>query len=135
MKLPHLQRYLSHITFFVLLFTGLIWLFFEFFVDYSSSLHFLRIWSLRLHGAASYGFLIVFGMIISTHISFNWRVKKNRRISGIILVTFFVILILTGYGLYYSGNEQFRNFISYLHWICGSICSTFFIWHFGIIKK
>lgn len=133
MKLTFIQRIFSHLTIFTLLFSGIIWLIFNFFIDHNSDFRFLNTWSLMLHGAASYGFLIIFGMIISTHISFNWRVKKNRRKSGIILTALFTILILSGYLLYYASNESFRNFISYLHWIFGLLATGFFIFHF--VKK
>lgn len=135
MKLTFTQRFLLHLAIFTLLFSGVIWLIFNFFVDYDSDLRFLSSWSLILHGAASYVFLVVFGMLLSTHISFNWRVKKNRRLSGIILTLLFVILILSGYLLYYSGNEAFRTLTSYLHWTIGILSSTIFTAHFLLSKS
>ncbi len=130
MKLTFIQRFFAHLTFFTLLFTGLIWLFFNFYLDFESPFRFLNLWNLKLHGISAFGFLIVFGMILSTHISFNWQVKKNRRFSGIILVIIFALLILSGYILYYSGNDELRSFASYFHWIIGLICAIFFIIHF-----
>ena len=135
MKLTAIQRFFSHLTIFILLGSGLFWLGFNFFVDHNSDFRFLSAWSLRLHGAASYGFLIVFGMLFSTHISFNWRVKKNRRKSGIILTALFVVLILSGYLLYYASGEEFREVMSYLHWIVGIICSAVFVVHFVVKMK
>ena len=135
MRLTSIQRFFSNLTIFTLLISGVIWLLIHYFTDFDSPFHFLSAWSLKFHGAASFGFLIVFGMIISTHISFNWRVKKNRRISGIVLLVFLVILILTGYGLYYFANENLREIMSALHWIIGVFCSGFFVVHlFGKTK-
>jgi hypothetical protein len=133
MKLTFIQRFFIHLTFFTLFFSGLIWMLFNFYLDYETPFRFLNTWNLRLHGLAAFGFLIVFGMILSTHISFNWQVKKNRRWSGIILTAIFVALILSGYFLYYSGDDDFRSFTSYFHWIIGLICSVFFMTHF--LKK
>lgn len=133
MKLTFIQRVFAHLTFFVLLFSGLVWLFFNFYLDSESPFRFLNLWNLKLHGLAAFGFLIVFGMILSTHISFNWRVRKNRRLSGIMLVIIFTLLILSGYVLYYSGSDDLRTFTSYFHWIVGLICTAFFITHF--LKK
>jgi cytochrome b561 len=68
-------------------------------------------------------------MILSTHISFNWQVKKNRRISGIILTIILFSLIISGYFLYYLGGEISREFTSYFHWIMGLMGGGFFIFH------
>lgn len=133
MRLSYFQRLFSHITIFALLISGVIWTIFNF-ID-AETYRLIMVFSLRLHGLAAFGFLIVFGMLLSTHIAFNWRVKKNRRISGIILTAFFVILIISGYCLYYVGSEQIRAFISYLHWILGILCSGIFVAHFLIKSK
>ena len=130
MKLTLIQRFFCHLTIFILLFSGLVWLIFNFAIEANSPFRFLSTWSLRFHGAASYGFLIVFGMLLSTHISFNWQVKKNRRKSGIVLAGIFVILITSGYLLYYASGENFRAFISYLHWILGILATAIFVAHF-----
>lgn len=133
MKLTSIQRIIAHSTFWALLLSGLVWLLFNFFLDSDTPLRFLNAWSLRLHGFAAFGFLIVFGMLFSTHISFNWRVKKNRRLSGLILTAIFAALILSGYFLYYLGDEAVRSFNSYFHWISGLICTIIFAIHF--LKK
>ena len=133
MRLTFIQRLFTHLTFFSLLFSGIVWLIFNFYLDFDSPLRFLNMWNLKLHGISAFGFLISFGMILSTHISFNWHVKKNRRISGIILVIIFSMLILSGYFLYYSGSDVIRDFCSYSHWILGLICSILFTIHF--LKK
>jgi hypothetical protein len=130
MKLTFIQRFFTHLTFFTLFLSGLVWLLFNFYLDYETPFRFLNIWNLRLHGLAAFGFLIVFGMILSTHISFNWQVKKNRRWSGIILTAILTFLILSGYFLYYSGDEDFRSFTSYFHWIAGLISLKIFVIHF-----
>ncbi|MBU6141440.1 MAG: DUF4405 domain-containing protein [Proteobacteria bacterium] len=134
MRLTFFQRVFSYLTIILLFLSGLVWLLFNFFIDYDSPFRFLSIWSLRLHGAAAYALLIVFGMIISTHISFNWRVKKNRRKSGIILTAFLAILIVTGCLLYYLGDEEIRSYVSYIHWIIGIIFSIIFLLH-GLTHK
>ncbi len=126
MKLTFIQRFFSYLTFFTLFFSGIFWLYYSL-NDYSSLPE--MVLSLQLHGAAAFGFLIVFGMILSTHISFNWQVKKNRRKSGLILVALLVILIFSGYCLYYIGNEEIRDLTSDAHWLVGIISTIIFTWH------
>lgn len=135
MKLTKIQRFLAHFTFFALFFSGLVWLAFNFLLEPENSWRFLNLWSLKIHGFAAFVFLIFFGMILSTHISFNWRVKKNRRPSGIILTGIFCILIFSGYLLYYCGSESIREFSSYSHWILGLFSCLFFVSHFSHRKK
>ncbi len=135
MRLTLLQRLLCHFSIFALLISGIIWLIVNFYLTYESPWYFLNSWSLKIHGAASYIFLVMFGMILATHISFNWRVKKNRRNSGIIATGLFFILIISGYLLYYLSSDEIRKITSYLHWISGLICSAFFIFHFTTKTK
>ena len=127
MKLTFIQRFFTHLTFFILFLSGIIWLVLD--LNYSETWRIVRVYSLRFHGASSFGFLIVFGMVLSTHISFNWQVKRNRRVSGIILTALLAILILSGYLLYYLGNEEVRFFTSYLHWVLGVLCGVVFLIH------
>jgi hypothetical protein len=84
---------------------------------------------MKIHGFAAFIFLVMFGMVASTHISFNWQVKKNRRISGIMLVAIFSILILSGYMLYYCGGDFLRKYTSYFHWALGAGSCLLYIFH------
>lgn len=135
MKLTLIQRIFSHLSIFILLISGFVWLMFNFVIEHDSPWRFLNAWSLKIHGLAAFASLVTFGMLISTHISFNWRVKKNRRLSGIFLTAFFLILILSGYFLYYLGDEDIRNIMSWIHWICGIVAGLFFIFHFLFSSK
>lgn len=135
MRLTKIQRILTYISIFSLLFSGLFWLIFMFYLDYESPFYFLKAYNIKLHGFATLLFLITFGMLTSTHLSFNWQVKKNRRKSGLILTALLLGLIISGYLLYYLGDEDWRNYTSYFHWISGIICSVFFIFHFATKSK
>ena len=60
--------------------------------------------------------LILLGALLN-HIRRGWTAGKNRR-SGVTLLAVYLFLILTGYGLYYCGDEQLRTIISRSHtWI------------------
>ncbi len=64
-------------------------------------------WWLRLHGAAAMGFLIALGSLLPGHISRAWQLRRNHR-SGLTILGLVALLIVTGYGLYYAGDEQSR---------------------------
>jgi hypothetical protein len=71
---------------------------------------------MKIHGAAAMATLILLGALLN-HIRRGWIAKKNR-CSGVALLAVILFLILTGYGLYYAGDEQLRALISRSHtWI------------------
>ncbi len=87
-----------------------------------------EIWWLRLHGAAAMGFLVAFGALLPGHVVQGWRRRQNRR-SGILMLTVVVALALTGYGLYYLGDESTRPWISAAHWAIGLVAATGLVVH------
>jgi hypothetical protein len=80
-------------------------------------------WCLRVHGAAMLLFLVVLGSLWPVHALTGWRHRINHR-SGIFVLTLVSILILTGYGLYYLGDETIRPWISAVHWAIGLIAAV-----------
>lgn len=102
--------------------TGVLWLLFHEFVrvrtPFGDGPHALESWWLKLHGLSAMLGLIVLGSLIFTHVRYAWKTRKNIA-SGIILLTSNVVLIATGYALYYFGGEQTRPMISLIHWGVG----------------
>jgi O-antigen/teichoic acid export membrane protein len=76
------------------------------------------IWCLRVHGAVMLAFLAAFGAMVPTHMRPAWRRRTNRW-SGLSMILVVTILVLTGYGLYYVGEENTRAWISAAHWGLG----------------
>ncbi|AST31273.2 hypothetical protein AB6Q13_05265 [Ralstonia solanacearum] len=75
-------------------------------------------WWLRLHGAAAMAFLVALGSLLPGHVSRAWQMRRNHR-SGLFMLGLVLLLIATGYGLYYAGDEQTRPWISCVHWVLG----------------
>ena len=73
---------------------------------------------LELHGAAGMLALVVFGSLLVAHITPAWALGRGRA-SGGALASLFVLLTVTGYGLYYAGGESLRHWISVVHWAVG----------------
>lgn len=71
-----------------------------------------------VHGILSAVALVAFGMLLALHVPAGWR-KRRRQISGAALVGAFAILAMTGWFLYYSGNEDLRAVARWMHNIAG----------------
>ncbi len=71
-------------------------------------------WLLKVHGAAAMAALLVLGTLYPTHISRSWRTGRNRG-WGIGLVVACLVLIVTGYLLYYVGSETIRDATVSIH--------------------
>ncbi len=106
----------------ILLLTGIGWLVCHYWLAvpnaFGESQHPLEPLWLKLHGAAAMAFLIVLGSLLPIHVSRAWRLRKNRS-SGAGMLSLFALIILSGYGLYYLGDEQTRPWISLVHWLVG----------------
>jgi len=83
---------------------------------------------LKVHGAAAMLALIVLGSLVPYHVKWAWKVGLNRGTGGLMLSTQ-VLLIVTGYALYYSGDEDVRAFAGNLHLIIGLGFPVILGWH------
>jgi cation transport ATPase len=113
LRLNPVTEFLVYLIFGLLLGTGVAWIWAQTSLDEGSHVSSLM---LKLHGAAAMAALILLGALIN-HVRKGWKARKNRS-SGITLLTVILFLTVTGYGLYYAGDEQLRSLISRWHtWI------------------
>ena len=85
-------------------------------------------WLLRIHGAAAMLSLIILGVMIPSHMRLAWEQRRNR-VTAVVMVSLCLLLVVSGYGLYYFGGEQLRSFISALHWSAGCVLPVGLLWH------
>lgn len=113
---------LFYVVFVLVFLTGVVWLYFDFFITIESVIgpakHPLQKWILNSHGAFAIIFTFLFGLIYGVHIKRTWPMQK-RRVSGLSLVSLLCIITVTGFLLYYAGNETLRVLSSYIHWVLG----------------
>lgn len=106
----------------LLVLSGALWLLFHYYVrmpgQFGDSPHLLEPWWLRIHGLSAAAFLIGFGSVLPGHVRRAWVGRRNR-ISGALFFTLLALLIATGYGLYYLGNDSVRDPVSLAHWLVG----------------
>lgn len=112
--------------------SGLLWLVFHHFVrhegDFGPESHPLEHVWLTLHGGAAIAMGWVFGLIWLAHVRRGLHRGRNRS-SGLTMVVLLVILGLSGWGLYYLGDEDWRALASSAHWVVGLVASLWLPFH------
>lgn len=121
-KLTTVHRRVLYAVMLALAATGVLWLVFHYFIhatgDFGDERHPLEAWWLKTHGAAAMLALLVLGSLGRGHVLNGWKASHSRR-SGGTLVAFAAILVITGWSLYYVGDEQLRAWTSIVHWGLG----------------
>jgi hypothetical protein len=102
--------------------TGAVWLLLRYFFtsegEFGRAPHPLEFWSLATHGAFAFLSLWLFGLLWGVHIPSGWR-SHRRRWTGSLLFALFAWLSVSGYLLYYLGDERLRDAAILLHWVVG----------------
>ncbi|MFT3726509.1 MAG: hypothetical protein QM759_01595 [Terricaulis sp.] len=112
--------------------TGVAWLLLHYFGQrqgaFGMEANPAEIWMLRMHGAAAFAALWLLGLLWGVHVVRGWEQHK-RRVSGAILFGAALLLVVSGYLLYYLGDETARAAVSLLHWLLGVIAALLFLAH------
>jgi len=112
--------------------TGVAWLVFHYYLrapsDFGPQTHPLEPWWLRLHGAFAFGALWMLGLLSAAHIVNGWS-SARRRWSGAIMLGAAALMTLSGYLLYYLGDEALRGATAYVHWGIGLAAPALFLLH------
>lgn len=118
--------------------SGALWLLFHYFFvtqgEFGPTENPLTAWWLRLHGAFAFAAIWIFGLLWAAHITAAWP-RRRRRASGFALAGVFLVLIVSGYLLYYVGDDTVRPVISVLHWSIGLAAPAFFVLHRIRLRK
>jgi hypothetical protein len=116
----------------VLFLSGVLWLVFHHWMqirgEFGERAHPLEMWWLRLHGAAAMLMLVVLGSLLPIHVRRGWHQRRNL-LGGAILAALALLLIGSGYALYYFGGEEARAWVSALHWVLGLAAPPLLVWH------
>jgi heme A synthase len=121
-------RWAIYAAFAVLFLTGAAWLAADAFKEND------EIWQqtaanlLMVHGGAAMVALMLIGALIPLHLRRAWRARKNR-VTGTVMATFNIVLIVTAFGLYYAGSDAVRPWISRLHYGFGLALPILFLVH------
>ncbi len=86
------------------------------------------IWFLRTHAIFGLTFLMIFGYLIRTHIQPGLRTRRQI-VSGLLVLSPIVFLILTVPFLYYAGDESFKQIVAAVHTYVGLVLFLPFLLH------
>lgn len=81
-----------------------------------------------VHGLAAMACLAALGSLLPRHVPSGWA-SKEKRPSSLFLAAAVVLLILTGWGLYYLGNDAMRPAVRWTHSIVGALLPFPFLLH------
>jgi len=85
-------------------------------------------WLMKVHGFAALGFVLLLGTLLPVHVRHSWHARRNRA-NGTFFLSSVGILTLTGYALYYLGDEKLRALCSDVHFWLGAGIPLLLIWH------
>lgn len=110
-----MQRRLLYTVFGILLATGVYW----------ALVHYLGFppnpgepLLMKLHGGAAMIALVLVGGLLYAHVPAGWNERRSR-VTGSAMLATCGLLAITGYLLYYTGDEAARAFSSYVHLAIG----------------
>jgi len=112
--------------------TGVSWLILHYFLrvqgEFGATPHPMEKWTLALHGAGAFAALWLAGVLWAMHIRPAWK-SGFRSPSGISVILVLSVLIVTGYLLYYVGDEDSRARVMLAHWAIGLVSPAPLIVH------
>lgn len=112
--------------------SGTLWLVFHYFMqeqgEFGPAPNPLEHWWLAAHGLFGFATLWLLGLLWGRHIVSAWKTGRQR-ISGGLLFGFLIVLIVSGYLLYYTGGDETRSIVSLIHWTIGLALPLPFLVH------
>lgn len=121
-RLPRWQEWAVYLAIAGLTTSGTLWLLFHYWVsvdgEFGRAPHPLESWWLKIHGAFGMFTLIVLGSLLPNHMVKAWQRHRNR-LTGGVNAAMFLLLALSGYLLYYLGDDTWRGWTSVAHWGIG----------------
>ena len=134
-RLKGFQRRFLYGVIALLFLTGAAWAYWNYLVSSSGDFEMTaKAWAMKIHGAAAMAILVLVGMLLTGHVRYAWRVRRNRGNGSLFLGTF-GILTITGYGLYYAGGERLRSWTSWIHLAVGLALPLLLVLHIWLGKR
>lgn len=89
---------------------------------------------ITVHGFSAMVFVLLLGTLLVGHVRRAWHAHKNRA-NGIFFLTAISLLTLSGYALYYLGDENVRAIVSDFHLWLGVAAPVLLIGHIWLGRR
>lgn len=99
-----------------------LWLFYELVLPISG--HTL----MAIHGAFAFASIYLLGYLYRMHVMPHLRGRRHRS-TGLPQLLLLLLLIVSGYGLYYVGDAAWRDFTSHTHLLAGMVLPICLVLH------
>jgi hypothetical protein len=130
LRLDPRVRFALYAAFALLVVTGAVWLVADQLKDSPEGELWQRVAAsmLMVHGGVAMATLLLLGALFPLHIRLGWRSGRNR-LTGPAMVALNAVLIVTAFGLYYSGSDAVRPWMSDVHVVLGFALPALFVGH------
>jgi len=136
MRLDPWFRRALYAAFATLIATGAVWLLADWGKDHLSPDPWQAIAAnaLMVHGGGAMVTLMLLGALVPLHVRRAWRSGRNR-LTGPVMIASSAVLIATAFGLYYSGSDALRRWISDAHIAIGFMLPAGLILHVWLGRR
>jgi succinate dehydrogenase hydrophobic anchor subunit len=83
---------------------------------------------MKVHGAIAVFAVALLGWIGARHVTDNWS-RSRSRVSGIAVLSTYILLVLSGYALYYLLQDELRERVGQVHEILGIASAAIALTH------
>ena len=94
----------------------------------------MKSWLIAIHGLSAMIFVLLLGTLLVGHVRRAWHAHKNRA-NGVFFLGLIALLTLSGYALYYLGDEHVRASVSNFHLWLGVAAPALLIWHIWLGRR
>jgi len=113
-------------------FSGLIWMLLHYYfpaaTDFGNGPNAWEPFTIRIHGMLALLMVYMLGWIGGTHVSIRWR-QVRTHVHGLILLIVSIVLLLSGYALYYVVDDAPRHLVGITHEIIGVLAIVVAVIH------
>jgi len=138
LRLERWHRRAIYLSFALLTLSGGAWLIARYFLrpvsEFGETVNPLEPLAMKLHGGAAMLMLFFLGSLMNAHIRRAIKAGHNL-LTGWSMIAAMLLLIASGFGLYYLAGEADRPAWSILHWIVGLLGAVLFVLHIVVGRR
>ncbi|HEY2676980.1 MAG TPA: hypothetical protein VGI65_08405 [Steroidobacteraceae bacterium] len=137
-RMPRRRRFAVYSIVGALWLSGCLWLYLDQFYakhgQFGATPHPLESPTLLLHGIAAILSMYLFGWITARHI-LRWWSGGLRRISGGALTALLIVLVVSGFALFFLIDDELQHGAALIHEVLGLAVTVFAIQHWFFRKR